>query len=423
MTKDAMVSRRAVLGAAVVLATVGCAGTANSGSRAELVWATGGITAPDYDRAQDLATRWHQRYPNAPKVRVEPLPQSTNEARQLMALELNAGLNQFDIVTLDVIWIPEFAQHGWLVDLQDLRRDIEQASLPAAVQTAIWNGKLWAAPYITDAGLLYYRSDLVDKPPTTWEELTEIGRRVGERHGIAPFVADGAQYEGLVVQYLEYFWGLGGSVLSKDGRSVLFQSDKARHAAEFMWKAFHEGVYVPGFNTMKLEDARKTFQSGEAVFMRSWPYAYLHMNGKDPDSQVTGKVGIAPLPKFPGFGPVTALGGHNLAVSRFSSNKTAATEFVRFVSNSRDVQLALAQQHSQAPTLTAAYRDLASDPMLALLTTVLPAAKPRPATPEWFTISAELQQRIFDAYTSEREPEEALFIALREFLVATVQGR
>ncbi|MGH3814052.1 MAG: hypothetical protein ACRDUV_16640 [Pseudonocardiaceae bacterium] len=101
----------------------------------------------------------------------------------------------------------------------------------------------------------------------------------------------------------------------------------------------------------------------------------------------------------------------------------AAVEFVRFASTSRDVQLALAKRHSLAPTLKAAYHDVADDPMLALLARVLPTAKPRPTTPEWTTISAELQQRIFAAYTDEREPGEAPFIALRNFLVATVAGR
>ncbi|MGH3935926.1 MAG: ABC transporter substrate-binding protein, partial [Pseudonocardiaceae bacterium] len=395
-----------------------------AGSRAELVWAIGGIAVPDQPPGLDIVRQWNELHPNGPKVRVQELPaEAVDDTHQLLAVELNAGLNQFDIVELDVIWIPEFAQRGWLVDLQDLRPDIERASLPGPVQTGIWNGRLWAAPYLTDAGVLYYRSDLVDTPPTTWEELIDVGHRVGERDGIAAFVADGTQYEGLVVQYLEYFWGLGGDVLGRDGQSVLFQPDKARLAAQFMWKAFHEGVYAPGFDTMKLGDALKTFQSGEAVFMRSWPYAYKYTNGKDPDSQVTGKVGIAPLPRFPGHAPVAALGGHNLAVSQFSANRTAAIEFVRFASTSRDVQLALAPRHSLAPTLKAAYHHVADDPMMALLATLLPAAKPRPATPEWATISAELQQRIFAAYTSEREPDEALFVALREFLVATVQGR
>jgi multiple sugar transport system substrate-binding protein len=422
MRRGAMVSRRAVL-AAAVLAAAGCAGAVDPGSRAELGWATGGVPPSDRDRALDIAARWNKLHPNGPKVRVEALALSTNEQHQLLTLELNAGLSGFDILDLDVVWIPDFAQRGWLVDLQDLRPAIEHAALPNPMQTAIWNGKLWAAPYTTDAGILYYRADLVDTPPTTWEELIEIGRQVGERNGIAPFVADGARHEGLVIQYLEYFWSLGGDVLGKDGQSVLFQPDKARQAAEFMWKAFHEGFYAPGFNTMTLEDTRKTFQSGEAVFLRSWPYAYQPMNGKDPDSQVAGKVGIAPLPTFAGFRPVAALGGHNLAVSAFSRNIPAATEFVRFVSTSRDMQLALAQRHSLAPTMAAAYHDLASDPMMALLAKVLPTAKPRPATPEWFTISAELQQRIFAAYTGDREPTAAAVEALRKFLVATIQGR
>ncbi|MGH3882162.1 MAG: ABC transporter substrate-binding protein [Pseudonocardiaceae bacterium] len=422
MTKPTIVSRRAVLAAAVLVAA-GCAGATGSDSAAELVWATGGIAAADQAPALDIAKQWNAQHPNGPTVRVEPLPsESVNDTHQLLALELNAGLNQFDIVDLDVSWIPEFAQRGWLVDLQDLRPDIERVSLPGPMQAGVWDGKLWAAPYVTDAGILYYRSDLVDKPPTTWQELIEVGRRVGERNGIAPFVADGAQYEGLVVQYLEYFWGLGGDVLGSDGESVRFQLDKAQQAAEFMRTAFRQGVYAPGFNTMTLEDARRTFQYGEAVFMRSWPYAYQLMNSTDPDSQVVGKVGIAALPAFTGFGSVAALGGHNLVVSAFSRNIPAATEFVRFVSTSRDMQLSLAQRHSLAPTMAAAYHDVAGDPMMALLATVLPTAKRRPATPEWTTVSAEMQQQVFASYTGVREPKAAVE-ELRGYLVATIADR
>jgi ABC-type glycerol-3-phosphate transport system substrate-binding protein len=196
-----------------------------------------------------------------------------------------------------------------------------------------------------------------------------------------------------------------------DGPAVRVQPLPSRTADD----SYQAGDYAPGFNTMKLEDARKIFQSGGAVFMRSWPYAYRQMNGGDPDSQVAGKVGIAPLPF------VAALGGHNLAVSAFSANTAAAIEFVRFASTSREVQLGLAQRHSLAPTLKAAYPDPAGDLMLSLLDRVLPMAKPRSATPEWFTISTEMQQQIFGAYTGSREPKAAVE-ALRKFLVATVEG-
>jgi multiple sugar transport system substrate-binding protein len=420
MTADAKLSRRTVLAAAVALITAGCTATAGSRSSAELVWATGGVAGADRDQALDIAARWHALHPGALKVRVEPTPLSPNETRELLALELNAGLGGLDLFSLDVVWIPEFAQHGWLVDLQGLRSEIERVSLPGPVQAAVWNGKLWAAPATTDAGILFYRSDLVDTPPTTWDELIEIGRRVGERNGIAPFVADGKQYEGLVVQYLEYFWGLGGAVFDRDGQSVLFQPDKALQAVEFMRSAFLEGVYAPGFNTMDQEAARKTFQSGDAVFLRSWPYSYRAMIGGDPDSLVVGKVGIAPLPTFPGHRPVTVLGGHNLAVSAFSRNIPAATEFARFVATSREVQQAFQRQSVAPPTMTAVYRDLAADPLIALLTEVLPTARPRPATTQWATISAEMQQQIFAAYTGATDPKVAVD-ALRNFLIATVE--
>lgn len=421
MSSDAMPSRRAALAAAVALATAGCADATPSGSRAELVWATGGTDPADRDTALDTVARWTRLHPTGPRVRVEPMPLSSNDQHQLLELELGAGLKNFDILTLDVVWIPQFAQHGWLVDLRDLRPEIERVSLPGPVQAGVWNGTLWAAPQATDAGILYYRSDLVGQPPTTWEDLIGVGRRVGGQNGIAPFVADGKQYEGLVVQYLEYFWGLGGEVFGPDGQSVRFQHDPAVEAITFMRTAFLEGVYAPGFDTMDGEEARKTFQNGDAVFLRSWPYAYQQLNGGDPDSQVVGKVGIAPLPAFTGHRSVAALGGHNLAVSAFSENIPAATEFVRFVATSRDVQRGLAQRHSLAPTLRVAYHDLAADPMVALLAKVLPNAKPRPATPEWAAISAEMQRQIFAAYTGNQDPEVAVE-ALRNFLIAIVRG-
>ena len=413
----------AALLAAVALVTAGCAGTREAGSGTELVWAAGPPSSgSSVQTAVSIADRWNELHPDGPRVRVESLPESSDDQHQLLALELNAGLGEFDILELDVIWTAEFAQNGWLVDLEGLRSDIERVSLPVAVQTAVWDGRLWAAPYTTDAGILYYRSDLVKEPPTTWEELRDVGFRVGEEQGIAPFAADGEQYEGMVVQYLEYFWGAGGEMLDADGRSVLLQRAPALRAAEFMKDAYREGLYAPGFDGMNHNEARDTFQSGQAVFMRSWPYVYREMNSQNPHSQVIGKVGIAPLPTFAGSDPVTALGGHNLGVSRFSDNVPAATEFVRFVAASPEVQRELVEQHSTAPTLKATYDDLKGDPLVDLLAAVLPTAKPRPAVPEWTTISEEMQQQIFAAYTGDPDPAPEID-ALRDFLDATLQDR
>jgi multiple sugar transport system substrate-binding protein len=411
-----------VLAAAAGIAA-GCATSSARATHPGLVWLTGGISPADRAPAEDIAKLWNGLYPRGPQVKVESSPQSASQQRQLLHLELNAGLANFDIFDLDQAYTAEFAKRGWLADLQDLRDDVAQISLLDAVRTAEWDDRLWAAPYVTDAGLLYYRSDLVE-PPRTWDELRTTGRSIGKRHpDMAPYVADGAQYEGLVVQYLEYFWGSGGRIFGDDGRSVLFPLDVAEGAANFMREWFVQRDYAPGFETMNLEAARAVFQTGKAVFLRSWPYAYQLMNdrGKDPSTKVAGRVGVAPLPAFPQHGPVTTLGGHNLAVNAFSRDIPAATDFVRFVSTTGEVQRGLAQNHSLAPTMRKTYEELAGDPMVAMMGRVLPTARQRPATPEWATISAEFQQQIFAAYTGTRDTGVAVR-AMRAFLEATAEG-
>jgi multiple sugar transport system substrate-binding protein len=365
---------------------------------------------------------WNQLHPNGPKVRIETLPDSVDDQRQQLSLELNAQSPDFDILSLDVIWTGEFAENGWLTDLEDLRPQLEKVSLPGPLQSAAWGGKLWAAPQRTDAGLLYYRTDLVDQPPTTWDELMKVGLRVGKAHEIAPFVGQGARYEGMVVNFLEYFWGAGGDLFDEGGTKVVFQEDLALKAVGFMRTAQQEGFYAPGFNTMQEDDAINAFQSGNAVFMRHWPYAYRLLRGNDPrnPSAVAGKFGIASLPTFVGEGTASTLGGFNLAVSKFSKKKDLAKRFVRFASTTPDVQRNLGRR-SLAPALVTVYDDLASDPVMALLAEILPQAKPRPSTPDWSAISNQIQQQIFPAYNGQRDPKAAVE-AVRAFLESTVNG-
>lgn len=430
--RSATVSRRAVL-AAALLATAGCrvapASGPGAGSTSELVW---GVSPSDRGPAEHIAALWNDppanltvRPPAGSRVRVVAnLPDSADDRNRLLALELNVGICRSDILDLDVIWTAEFAQNGWLTDLSELHPDINQVSLAGPVQTAVWAGKLWATPYTTDAGILYHDRNLVPEPPTTWEELTDVGLEAGRRKGIAPFVADGAQYEGLVVQYLEYFWGDGGEFFDAEGRLAL-DPKPAMKAAEFMQNSFHNGFYAPDFKTMNFNDSIERFRAGQAVFMRSWPYAYKVINDS-PDSPLSDSLGIVALPSFKGFPSVAALGGHNLAVNKFSNNTLAAAEFVRFVSTEPMVQEILATEYFLAPTLRQTYADLTAErgryPLLELLDTVLETARPRPATPQWTTISEEMQQQIFAAYTGDDKPplnvEE-----LRKFIVATVQDR
>ncbi|MGH8907869.1 MAG: ABC transporter substrate-binding protein [Egibacteraceae bacterium] len=403
--------------ALLALVAAGCAGsTPDSG---ELVWASAGADAKPGGPTRDTVEMWNQLHPNGPRVRIEVLPESTDSQRQQMSLELDAQSPTFDILSLDVIWTGEFAENGWLESLEDLRPQLERVSLPRVFQSGTLGETLWVAPQSPSAAFLYYRTDLIDQPPRTWNELVRIGTEAGRRAGIAPFVGQGAQYEGMVVNFLELFWGAGGDLFNEVGTEVVFQEGPALQALNFMRTAQREGFYAPGFNTMKEEDARNAFQSGNAVFMRDWPYAYSLMTGEEPanPSAVAGRFAVAPLPTFAGGVTVSALGGWNLGVSRFSDNVEAAKEFVLFASTNPDVQRNLGRR-SLAPAMVSVYQDLADDPVMALLGRVLPDAKPRPSTPDWSAISREIGRQVFAAYNGQRDPREAV-AAIRAFLEAT----
>jgi multiple sugar transport system substrate-binding protein len=402
---------------AVVVVAGGCTGRSDGGKGPELVWAVGGL---DVIIANDVADRWNKSHPDGPSVRVEALAESTDERRQLISIELNARMNTFDILTLDVIWTGEFAENGWLADLEDLRDQVEAASQTGPLQSGLWRGKLWAAPFTSDAGILYYRSDLVPEPPRSWPELMAVGLDVARRSGIAPFVGQGDQYEGMVVNFLEYFWGAGGTLFDEDATEVRFDEGPALQALEFMRLAYGNGFFHPQFSRMKENDALTAFASGGAVFMRNWPYAYRELTGEG--SQVAGKFRIERLPTFDGTGTASALGGLNLGVSRFSPSRKAAKDFVRFASTDKEVQLGLARGDSRAPTLRGAYADLAGEPLMVLLNEVLPVATPRPPVPSWSEISDEIQQQVFPAYTGQRKPEQAVN-EIRTFLELAVEER
>ncbi|HEY8473826.1 MAG TPA: ABC transporter substrate-binding protein [Natronosporangium sp.] len=410
----------AAAGAIALLAVAACTPGGDDGDdegSGELVWAIGGAEAQPGGVHQSVVELWNQQNPDTP-VRIEVLPDAADQQREQQALQLDAGESTFDILGMDVIWTGEYSENGWLESLEDVRAEIEAASLPGPFESATWGGTLWAAPYNTNAGFLYYRTDLVDTPPTTWDELCTTAADIAEQEGIGGFIGQGAQYEGFVVNWLEYYWGAGGELFNEDQTQVIFDVDLAVQATEFMAEAM-DTCYAPGFNTAQEEEARNEFQSGNTVFMRNWPYVYSIIN-EDSGSPANGNFDIAPLPTFTGQGTISALGGFNLAVSAFSDNKEAAKEFVVWAATNPEPQAMLATEGSVPPTMASVYEDLASDPVMALLGQILPDAKPRPPSPSWNEISVEMQQALFPAVNGDADPRAAAE-QVRAFLESTLE--
>jgi multiple sugar transport system substrate-binding protein len=411
----------AILLVVVALVAASCAGTSpedgGGDGGGELSWAIGGSESAPGGVHREVAQLWNDENPDTP-VRIERLPDDAGEQRQQQSLELNAEGSGFDVLGMDVIWTGEYAVNGWLESLEDVRDEIEEVSIPGAFESATWEGELWAAPYNSNAGFLYYRTDLVDEPPTTWDEAVEMGLEIGEKEGISPFVAQGAQYEGMVVNFLEYYWGAGGELFNEDASEVLWDEELALEAVEFMRDSVESGFYASGFNTFLEEESRNEFQSGKAVFLRNWPYVY-GLASDEAESEIAGKFDIAPLPTFTGEGTISALGGFNNAVSAFSDNKEAAKEFVVWASTNEEVQTLLGKS-SLPPTMASVYEELQDDPVMKLLGEVLPDAKPRPPAPAWNDISVTIQQEIFPAYNGRKDPQKAVE-AVGAFLEESIQ--
>ncbi|MGH8933905.1 MAG: ABC transporter substrate-binding protein [Egibacteraceae bacterium] len=414
------VSRRAMLAGILSLGATACLRGTSPQARSpnQLVWAIGGADTASLERT--TARLWNETHPDTP-VRIDRLPNDADGQRIQFGLELNAQGAGFDVLGTDVIWTGEFAEYGWIDPLEDLRAEAEQKILEGPLRTAIYQGQFWVMPYTSNVGFLYYRTDLVQTPPRTWDEAVQVGRAAAEQARIAPYVGQGAAYEGLVVNYLELLWGAGGEVLTDDPFEVLFNTtDAAGIAAEFMRTSAQEGFYASSFNTMQEQQAQTTFAAGQAVLMRHWPSTFAVM--ADPaNSEVVGNYGIAPLPVFDPAETTGALGGFNLAVSRFSQKKDLAREFIRFASLDEQAQIALAEV-SRPPVLKAAYEQLQDDPVMRLLGEVLPGAQPRPPVPFYNDISVAMQEQIFPAYTGQKPVPSALE-AIQRSIQTTIDRR
>jgi len=376
---------------------------------------------PRYAFLSEIVRRFEMENPDV-RVREVVLPASSDEMHQFFVINLGAGSDEFDVLDLDVIWVPEFARAGWLEDLTPHIGTAELEPLNAAARKADWlDGKLYAVPWCVDAGVLYYRCDLLEKyrfaPPVTYPELVQQAKRIqaGERDPrLAGFIWQGMQYEGLVCVALEFIRGNGGEVL-RDGNRVALSERATLDALGFMDDLIRRhGVTPPLVSTLVEESSRNIFQSGRAVFLRNWPYAWRLLNQQD--SPVAGRVGLTLVPHFPGHASAPTLGGFHLGVNARSKMKDAAIRFVKFLTSFRS-QKEIIQNVGVLAAHTGVYQDAevqAAMPQLAQIALALERAQPRPVTPYYRMISQILQPELSAVVADIRSPEEAMRIATQQ---------
>jgi trehalose/maltose transport system substrate-binding protein len=308
------------------------------------------------------------------EVELIPGPQSATNRLSEYLIQLGQESGDIDVYQIDVIWPGILADH--LVDLNQYLADETDQHFPAIVQNNTVGGKLVGMPWYTDAGLLYYRTDLLEKygysdPPQTWDELEEMAAAIqaGEQgEGNSDFwgyVWQGAPYEGLTCDALEWQASHGGGKIIEADGTISVNNPAAAAALERA--AGWVGTISPPQVTQYLEeDSRLIWHAGNAAFMRNWPYAYALSQGDD--SAVRDNFDVTVLPDG-GGGSAATLGGWQLSVSKYSQSVPDAVELVKYLT-SPEVQRRRSVEASFAPTIADLYNDadvLAANPYYAAL--------------------------------------------------------
>ena len=370
-----------------LLAAVTLAWGAALSANAATITISCGSNAADLEYCGKFAEEWGKK--NGHTVKMYSPPASTTDNLALLRQQFAAKSSDLDVIMIDVVWPGVIKDH--LVDLKPYSKGAESKHFPAIVANNTVGGKLLGMPWFTDAGLLFYRKDLVEKyglkAPNTWEELAAAAKKIqdGERAaGTADFqgfVFQAKAYEGLTCDALEWVHSFGGGEIVDKAGNITINNAQAAKALDTA--ASWIGTIAPGgVLNYGEEDSRGVWQTGKAAFMRNWPYAWSL--GQAPDSPIKGKIGVAALPSGsgPGAKKAATLGGWQLAVSKYSKNVEAAAALALYMT-SPEVQKKRAVGGSYNPTIPELYKDkdiTAANPFMGELLDVFTNAVARPAT-------------------------------------------
>jgi multiple sugar transport system substrate-binding protein len=356
-----------------------------------------------------VINKWNTAHPDQ-KVSMIELPEAADAQRSQFVTNLQAKSDRYDVLGIDVVWTAEFAKSGWLLALDEGQFPVNEMLKPA-VDTGRFEGKLWAIPYDTNGGLLFYRKDILDKagkePPKTFDEMTALCS-LAQQNNIGCYSGQFAKYEGLTVNFAEAVQAAGGEIMTDNGTKVAL-GGPAVQGLTFLADGFKDGEIPKPAITYKEEEGRRAFMSGELLFMRNWPYVYGLASEPDPGNKVRGKFGVVPLPGFTGAG-ASSLGGLNLAVSAFSKKQQSAVEFLKLASTKEQMKN-MSMVSAEPPAWADLYEDpdmVKKFPYLPVLKEGLLAAKPRPITPYYQEVTTAIQEDAYAALQGQKAPDQAI---------------
>lgn len=344
-------------------------------------------------------------------------PTYTDQRRQALVISLEAKQSNPDLFLMDIVWIKQFVESGWL---QQLDKYIHESDFPIDIfferiinQANKYNDTIYALPVFLDVAMLYYRNDLLKKygfqdPPQTWYELVSYSKEIISNEHISGFAWQGAQYEGMVCSFNEFINSNNGGFF--DNGNLKINTSENIEALKFMQNLIWKNNVSPRntFTDMREEEVRRSFQSGSALFERNWTYAWKLHQGSD--SPVAGKTGITTLPHFKNGKSVSTLGGWHIGLSRYSDSKNEAWKLVKYIT-SKEVQKQMIMTIGWNPSRKDVYDDAEVKneiPHVEVLKEVLENSVPRPSLTYYPQFSEVVQRFVNNCLAGKMTPEEAL---------------
>jgi multiple sugar transport system substrate-binding protein len=382
-----------VAAAVVSVAMAGCGGASSSRTTLKYYSALdpGGTNVK---AAKECSAQSGGRY----TVEIVPLANSADASRELLVRRLAAKDPDIDLISMDTIWTPEFAEAGWLRKLTG--SDLEEATddvLPGPLKSVEWKKSVYAVPLNTNAQLLWYRKDLVPTPPKTWDEMIAMAKALPAGEGLIQ--EQGQKYEGYVVWFNNLVSSAGGRIVDENGRPALDQS--AVRAAEIMKAVATSGRADPALSTSQEDQTRLAFEAGRGAFQLNWPFVYASARADAKTSPQAKKVfenmGYARWPAVtPGRPSRVSIGGANIGMSVYGKNPELATQ-AALCMTSRKWQDAEAIAEGLPPVMNASYDDpkvREAYPFADLLREQLKDAVPRPETPAYSDVTLAVQSSL-----------------------------
>ena len=368
------------------------------------------MPAPFADSTTELVNMFNQQHRGSIHLDVIRGPLETEAISDLAISSLLLGDTPFDGLLMDVTWVPKYAKAGWLQSLDPFFTEDEIGALaPGASEGNHFDGSLLRWPLNADIGLLYWRTDLMDQPPRTPQELESISQNL-QASGKIPYgyVWQGRQYEGLSCVFLEIIDGFGGEWLSVDTDQIGLDKPPGIEASTWLNGLIQKGISPRAVTNYAEQEALQSFKSGQAAFMRNWPYAWAELQKND--SQVKNKVGITTMVAKEGHQPAATLGSWGLSLLKGSANPEQTVEAFKFLT-SEESQRYLYTQFGYTPTQTAIFNDQSlqdKHPSLKSIGEALAFARSRPETPLYAQVSDVLTRKLSSTLTGMTSPEAGM---------------